>query len=372
MVLLVGNYPADRLHSMDRFARMMLHGLTASGIPARLITPKPSLGLIPAGAFVRKWLGYIDKFLVFPKELKRSTANVSLIHICDHSNSPYVRRTGVPTVVTCHDLLAVRAGLGEPTDHPPSLAGRILQRSILRGLKRAAVVVCVSDATRRDAERLVKITSTKPDLETIHLGPDAHFTSEPLAQSREALSAHAKLDATQPFVLHVGSNLRRKNREGVLRIFARVQERWPGQLVFAGEALTGNLAQLARDLGLTDRIVEIVEPSNEQLRALYNCARVLLYPSRSEGFGWPIIEAQACGCPVICSDTAPLPEVAGAGALMRSQDDEAGFAEDLVSLLEESKYEHWKTESLKNAERFSAATMIRRYVEVYRSIAPAL
>src|SRR5262249_27583600 len=162
-----------------------------------------------------------DKFLVFPRELERATANVSLIHICDHSNSPYVRERGVPTVVTCHDLLAVRAGLGEPTDHPPSVAGKILQRWILHGLKRAAVVVCVSNATRRDAERLVRMTSTKPELKTIHLGPDAHFTPEPLEKSREALSAHENLDLTQPFVLHVGSNLRRKNREGVLRIFAQ-------------------------------------------------------------------------------------------------------------------------------------------------------
>src|SRR5262249_29629024 len=191
---------------------------------------------------------------------------------------------------TCHDLLAVRAGLGEPTDHPPSLAGRILQRWILCGLKRAAMIVCVSDATRQDAQRLVKETSAKPELATIHLGTDAHFWPEPRPKSREALSSRPRLDLTQPFVLHVGSNLRRKNREGVLRIFARVQERWPGQLVFAGEALTSNLVRLARELGLAGRIVEMVELGNEELRALYNCARVLLYPSRSEGFGWPIIE----------------------------------------------------------------------------------
>ena len=57
---------------------------------------------------------------------------------------------------------------------------------------------------------------------------------------------------------------------------------------------------------MSERVVEIEEPSNELLEALYSSALVLLYPSRFEGFGWPIIEAQACGCPVICSDREPM------------------------------------------------------------------
>ena len=265
MVLLVGNYPPDRWHSMDRFARMMLRGLTSNGIPARLITPKPRLGLIPSGAAIRKWLGYIDKFLFFPRELRRATTGVSLLHICDHSNAPYVRNGRVPTVVTCHDLLAVRSGLGEPSDHPPSPTGRLLQRWILRGLKRAAAVICDSDATRQDAERLVKENSSTPELHTIHLATDEHFQPQPYAESQARLTRFPALDLTQPFVLHVGSNLRRKNREGVLRIFAHAQESWPGQLVFAGDALTNELALLARELGVTKRIVEIAGPNNEEL-----------------------------------------------------------------------------------------------------------
>ena len=372
MVLLVGNYPADQWHSMDRFAGMMVKGLTSQGIAVRLITPKPRLGLIRAGAFVQKWLGYVDKFIVFPRELRRSASSVSLIHICDHSNAPYVHHGGVPTVVTCHDLLAVRSGLGEPSDHPPSPTGRILQRWILRGLKHASAVVCVSASTRRDAERLVKVKTDTPELHTIHLAIDEHFKVQPVKELSVILARYPQLDLTQPFVLHVGSNLRRKNREGVLRIFARVEEGWPGQLVFAGEALTDMLKGRARDLGIASRIVEIVGPSHEELSALYNCARVLLYPSRSEGFGWPIVEAQACGCPVICSDSGAVAEVAGDGALTRPHGDEMGFAANLLRLLEEPEYEHWRARGLKNAERFSVAGMIRQYIEVYHSLVPSL
>ena len=73
-----------------------------------------------------------------------------------------------------------------------------------------------------------------------------------------------------------------------------------------------------------DRVVEVEGPENELLEALYSSAMVLLYPSRFEGFGWPIIEAQACGCPVICGNREPMSEVGGEAALTAEVDDEAG------------------------------------------------
>jgi glycosyltransferase involved in cell wall biosynthesis len=161
--------------------------------------------------------------------------------------------------------------------------------------------------------------------------------------------------------------LRRKNRDGVVRIFARCIDKWNGLLVFAGDALNSELRSLVRERGVAHRIVEVPGPSNELLEALYNCATALLYPSRFEGFGWPIIEAHACGCPVITSDSGPLPEVSGDAALLRAIKDEAGFASDLLRLTSESEYAQWSERALRNAERFEPARMIRRYIELYRS-----
>src|SRR5437016_14514811 len=89
MVLLIGNYPLDRQQSMQRFGTMMLNGLNASGISAKLITPRPFFGKFRgAGSFVAKWLGYIDKFVLFPRQLRASLTKErpSIVHICDHSN----------------------------------------------------------------------------------------------------------------------------------------------------------------------------------------------------------------------------------------------------------------------------------------------
>src|SRR5213078_2718851 len=75
MVLLIGNYPLDRQQSMQRFGTMMLHGLNNSGIAAKLIAPQPRFGKFRgAGGFVSKWLGYIDKFVLFPRQLRASLA----------------------------------------------------------------------------------------------------------------------------------------------------------------------------------------------------------------------------------------------------------------------------------------------------------
>ncbi|MEO5717244.1 MAG: glycosyltransferase, partial [Chthoniobacterales bacterium] len=167
MVLLIGNYPADQQESMQRFANMMLQGLTAAGVPAELIQPQPFLGRFTlAGRFAAKWLAYLDKFLFFPRQLRRRLrAGVDLVHICDHSNAMYAAHVRQhPTVVTCHDLLAVRGALGEETDCPASATGKYLQRWVVSGLRQADAVACASPATLRDAERIVRQEKGRPQL----------------------------------------------------------------------------------------------------------------------------------------------------------------------------------------------------------------
>src|SRR2546423_7440358 len=305
MILLIGNYPLERQQSMERFAMMMLDGLTAAGIDAEVIRPKPFLGrFVYAGRFVAKWLAYLDKFVFFGSTLARKLRErPALVHICDHSNAMYakaIRET--PVLVTGHDLLAVRGALGEETDCPASATGRILQRWIVRGLESAAAVACVSRATLRDAERLVRRTDGKPALELITLGLSYPYRVLSPIETRERLAKISSLQPETPFVLHVGSNLRRKNRDGVLRIFARCKDKWNGSLVFAGDPLSDSLRSLGQELGITDRIVEVSNADSETLEALYNRAVALLFPSTFEGFGWPIAEAHACGCPAVCVD----------------------------------------------------------------------
>ena len=350
---------------MIGFAALMEDGLRRAGHQVRTLRPPVVFGRL--GRYLPrmfKWFAYIDKLVLFPPRLRRAARNVDLVHICDHSNGLYLgKRKPVPHVVTCHDLLAVRGGLGEQTDCPASGLGKWLQRWILRGLARADALACVSTTTLTDVNRL--LPGYRPT-EVLPLGLryDLELLVEP--ECGERLKAVKGLSLSKQFLLHVGSSQPRKNREGVLRVFARVVDKLDTQLVFAGKPLTAAQRDLAGQLKIADRVVEAGEVSSGLLAALYGRALALFFPSRFEGFGWPIIEAQSCGCPVVCSNRGPFPEVAGAAAMMRDVEDEAGFAEDIVNLSSDAELRVELIEKgFQNALRYKPETMISNYVSFY-------
>jgi glycosyltransferase involved in cell wall biosynthesis len=371
-ILLVGNYLPDALESMGRYAMLMHQGLRDAGHEVTLAFPAAVVNRrarAPDGLW--KWLGYLDKYLLGVPALRRAAADVDIVHVCDQGNSVYVPlASDVPHVVTCHDLLAVRGALGEDTDCPASFAGRQLQRSILRGLRRAQALACVSSATQRDARRLLQGYSGRITL--THNALNYPYRSLSPEDCLARLSSIPGFDAARPFVLSVGSNLRRKNRQAVLRTVGLLRDTWSGVIVFAGEPLNAELRTLAAELRLTDRVVEVIKPANAILEALYSQALALHFPSRFEGFGWPIIEAQACGCPVICSDREPLPEVAGGAALVCDAEDFAGFAGAILKLAREpASRQELRSRGLVNAQRYTGAPMIARFVSLYEQLAVA-
>jgi len=382
-VLLVANSATDGQESMLRFAEMLRSGLAATGCTVEVIAPPSIFGrFVSTRGSLGKWIGYIDKYLLFPFLMRRKIAAIRrrasrtqgifpVVHICDHSNAPYVAHVaGVPCVVTCHDLGAVRGALGEATYCPASATGKLLQRWILRSLARPDRIVCDSAATERDARRL--LGRQCPATEVVLLGLNQTFSERPAAEIEGYLAGTLpNLDLTRPFLLHVGSSHPRKNRDGILRIFHRVKDRWDGGLVFAGEALPDELVDLARKLGISERVTVVEGPATPLLEALYNRAFALIFPSRFEGFGWPLVEAQACGCPVLCSDSSSVPEVAGAGAFVRAVQDEDGFAEDILRLEQPEVRAALIQRGRENLVRFRTQGMIDRYMATYRSIARA-
>jgi glycosyltransferase involved in cell wall biosynthesis len=367
-VLLVGNYEFDGSTSMKVWADALLRELLQRGIDAQIVSPVPVIGRMKrsAGGF-GKWLGYIDRFVFFPGQLRNAAAHADVVHICDHGSAMYAMTVkNKPTIVTCHDMLAVRGAMGEVPDCPASMFGRLLQRWICRGLQHATSVACVSQYTFDDARRIL---TGATNLRVILNGLNYPF--KPLDSSEVDRRLAGVIATGGPYVLHVGSNLARKNREGVLRIFAKAAQGTDLRLVFAGEALSQELTAQARELKVYDRIVQVTKPEVRVLEALYNRALMLLFPSRWEGFGWPPIEAQACGCPVVASNIPPLTEVLSQSAALRPLEDEAGMAEEVRRLAEDEQYrELARRNGLENVrKRFETSRMMDEYVALYREIA---
>jgi glycosyltransferase involved in cell wall biosynthesis len=367
IVLLVGNYPLDGSTSMHTWARALERELGKVGVEVRLIYPRPVLGRWkPSATGAGKWLGYLDRFLLFPREMRAAAVNADVVHICDHGSAMYSQMVkGKPVVITCHDMLAVRGALGEVPDCPASFFGRRLQRWISRGLRSANRVACVSQATYEDARRILKINGK---LRVILNGLNYPFHPVSRVECDHLLANLPQIQ--KPFILHVGSSLVRKNRDGVLRVFASAAQGADFQLVFAGAPLTPDLVALATKLGVYGRTVQVYRPDVKVIEALYTRATALLFPSRYEGFGWPPIEAQACGCPVVASDIPPLVEVLGQSAIVKPLTDETGMAQAIRTLATDGGFrEHMRQAGFENVQaRFQTSRMIHQYLSLYREI----
>lgn len=121
-------------------------------------------------------------------------------------------------------------------------------------------------------------------------------------------------------------------------------------------------------MGIINRVIQIVKPSNPELEALYSSAFALIYPSRAEGFGWPIIEAQACGCPVVCSDQTSVPEVAGDGAIVCAVEEHEAFAQAILQLTDPIYRKARIKSGNENLLRFSLDRMIADYLRIYQKL----
>lgn len=375
-VLLVGNYAPDRQQSMLRFGAMLHGQLLQRGCDVATLAPEVRM---PWGRHGQraKWSGYVDKYLFFPSRLAgwvtaqvRGAPRRTVVHVLDHSNAVYVpRRRSAPWIATCHDLLAVRGALGEDTDCPASALGRRLQRRIVAGLARADAVACDSTSTLDDVERLVPGKNQRRRMVLLGLNHDFQPVAAPVARAR--LMVRPEVPWARPFLLHVGSNLKRKNRAAIVRILARCRDDWPGVVVCAGDGPDAELAAQARDAGVGDRVFGAGGLSSAELEAAYSLAHALVFPSKCEGFGWPVIEAQACGCPVICSDRTSLPEVGGLAALVHPLEDEAGMAESVQRLAEPAFRADVVARGLANLRRFTVERMVDEYIALYDEVLAA-
>jgi glycosyltransferase involved in cell wall biosynthesis len=373
-IILIGNYPRDKQESMERFAQMLSDGFRNVGLHTAIWRPKVFFGaFFKTTSGLGKWVGYIDKWILFPiilswrlKKKKFNDPGVRFI-VCDHSNAPYLKSLPKErAAITVHDVLAIRGAFGYADAYcPASPAGVILQKWILRGLQNAGTLITTTTMT---AEQLLGLSAGKQiDSRSWHVIPlafNADFRRIEKAE-KDRLLAKAGLNPNSAFLLHVGSDLPRKNRKLLIDMVAALGDRWDGKVCFAGEALEKELLNHANSIGVGERVCSIVKPTHEILVALYNGCDAFVFPSFSEGFGWPVIEAQACGAPVIASNLAPMPEVTGGAALFADPYSPKDFAETFLTLHRDvSLREELIKRGIKNIERFHIDKMMRAYLEL--------
>ena len=264
-----------------------------------------------------------SRYIAYPRSLKRREAGV--FHILDHGYAQLIRYLDTDrTVVTCHDLIPLLAAEGViPIDVSPIVARTFRMR--VACLSRARTVIVDSQATKATLEQYTSVQSDR--IVVIPLGVNSTFRVA--AERSETRRASAGLANASAVVLQVASAGRYKNTPVLLHAFAQLRSRLPGvMLVRIGVPLFPDEARLARTLGIRDAIVHPTSIDDDRdLAEWYNAADVLVFPSVWEGFGWPPLEAMACGTPVVASNIPAVAEVVGDAGVLVPPGDPSAIAE---------------------------------------------
>jgi len=266
----------------------------------------------------------------------------------------------VPDVVTIHDILF--------ETHPELFEGAFSERSvrlIRRTARRAAMVLTVSEFSRRALAERYQLPPEKVLVTPNGVDRDVF---RPISTEPPGIRARYGLDG--PFVLAVGRLEPRKNLPRLIRAFSRAREKLGGgvRLVIAGqEDFRSREVFQEAERQAEGSVVFLGAVSDSDLPALYNLAEALAYPSLVEGFGIPVLEAMACGTPVLASPRGALPEVGGDAVLWTDPEDEEALASGIERILTDSELRaRLRAAGPSRAERFDWKETARGTLEAYR------
>jgi glycosyltransferase involved in cell wall biosynthesis len=316
----------------------------------------------------------LNRFFDYPRILRSIRSEFDLFHIVDHSYSQLAHHLPAErTVITCHDLDTFRCLLNGEEDGR-SFLFRSMTRRIMRGLRKAARVICVSSATR---DELLAYELVEPERAVV-IPNGVHPSCSPEADAFADLEASRLLgqerDAEDVDILHVGSTVSRKGIDVLLKVFASVRREFPrSRLIRAGGPLTDEQQSLADGLGINEAVITLPFLEREVLASVYRRAALVLQPSRREGFGLPLIEALACGTPVVATDLPALREVGGEAAIYCPEGDVPAWTERVGQLLKEraeqpQQWEARRAAALVQSAKFSWAAYADRMVALYKTI----
>ncbi|HST52661.1 MAG TPA: glycosyltransferase family 1 protein [Pyrinomonadaceae bacterium] len=379
-VAVVCDFREENWHSMNLVADMLVEGLRAGhagSFEATRVCPPMRRRFTRDGASAGARFNadrLLNRFVWYPRHLRRERARFDLFHVVDHSYAHLVRHLPPGrAVVTCHDLDTFRCVL-EPEAEPRPAPFRAMTRRVLEGFRKAARVACDSHATRD--ELLAHKLLPPARVVVIPNGVHPSFARKPFGDAvgeAERLLGRVCDDSVE--LLHVGSTAGRKRVDVLLETFACVRAEFPSaRLVRVGGPLTREQGALAEALGVSGAIVTLPHLSAETLAAVYRRAALLLLPSEREGFGLPLVEALSCATPAVASDLPVLREVGGDAAVAYCRvADSRAFAGTVVRLLRERESDPraWARRceaGARRAAQFTWREYVERVVALYREV----
>lgn len=301
--------------SMPRYANMLCNGMRERGHDVEVWCPKAFLHKLPIKKSLKKWLGYIDQYILFPivVKLKLTTCSKdSLFVFADQALGPWVPLVkNMSHVVHCHDFLALKSALGIIPENPTGFTGKIYQNYIRKGFSKGKYFISISEKTEEDLQDLHQgeiISSV-----VCYNGLNRHFEPMEVDLARQIIGEKLQLNLLKGYFMHIGGNQYYKNHKGILEIYEefRTSTNDNTPLLLIGSKPIEELLSLYKKSNYQEDIHFISDLDDEFINAVYAGSTCLLFPSLYEGFGWPIAEAMASGCLVLTTAEPPMTEVLG-------------------------------------------------------------
>jgi len=301
---------------------------------------------------------------LFPRAARRLGADVAHVPYWGSALRPLL-----PTVVTIHDIIPML--LPEYRGGP---AVRLYTSLVAASAGNADLVLADSEASRADV--LAHLHLPPERVRTVHLAPAPHY--EPVEHWADIEAVTEKYNLPETFALYMGGFDVRKNLRALLHAWTFVAAGLGDdlKLVLAGKLPAKDTPffpdplKLARELGIEQHVVTPGWIDEADKRALYSAARLFVYPSRYEGFGLPVLEAMACGTPVVTTDVSSLPELAGSAAFSVSPTDTRHMAGPIIALtIQEDTHNDLANRGYQQAQQFSWQKTALQTLQAYRDVA---
>ncbi|OWW26225.1 hypothetical protein B4Q04_00640 [Zobellia sp. OII3] len=381
-IVLLNHHEQFMGYSMTRYANYLCEGMKQRGHDCEIWYPKSYLAkrFFPQG--IKKWLRYCDQFLIFPIYfLIRSSRHpkTTIYVLVDQALGmwmPLIKNR--KHVVHCHDFTALKSSLGEIKENPTGLTGKMYQKLILKGFKQAKCFISVSKHTQKELNFFLEKT---PSInEQVYNALDTMFKPGSVKDIRLELCQHLGLSLEEGYILHVGGNDFYKNRIGVIALYNawRKKTKKSIPLLMIGYAPSLKIKKYFESSPYKHDIHFLKDVDNNLLLKAYQGAKVFVFPSLYEGFGWPVAEAMASGSPVITTNEAPMNEVGGDAAIYIDKCSlheniskwAVKSAEILEYILSISDSERVKLveASLLNSKRFEPDRLLQKIEKIYKQI----
>jgi glycosyltransferase involved in cell wall biosynthesis len=247
----------------------------------------------------------------------------------------------------------------------------LYMRSAMAGsFRRADALLAISEYTKNDIVRLFPFAESK--VTVTHLAPSSRYQR---SIDKEALEAvRQRYSLSRPFVFYAGSISPRKGCSFLVNAFEMLKrrERIPHKLVLTGGWTWGtpDIVEVIKEMDLEGEVTVLGQVAAQDMPVLYNLADLLVYPSIYEGFGLPVLEAMACGCPVVCSNLTSIPEVAGDAALAVDPRDVSALAAAIYTALTDLTTRTRLIErGVERAASFTWEKTARKTLDVFEQVA---